>query len=97
MRRLTFTTASLISLAIIAATAAIHYVSGRALICKCGYVKFFWWGPKGTAEESQHFLDIYSTSHVLHGLIFYFLLWLIARGHLSVWARLVLADRRIAA
>jgi hypothetical protein len=28
---------------------------------------------------------------VLHGLIFYFLLWLISRGHLSVWARLVIA------
>jgi len=28
---------------------------------------------------------------VLHGTIFYFLLWLICRGHLSVWARLVIA------
>jgi uncharacterized protein DUF2585 len=91
MRRLTFATSSLISLAIIGATAAILYASGRAPICKCGFVKLWWWGPKGTAEESQHFLDIYSTSHVLHGLIFYFLLQLISRGHLSVWARLVLA------
>jgi Protein of unknown function (DUF2585) len=91
MRRLTFTTASLISLAIIAATAAAHYVAGRTLICKCGYVKLWWWGPKAAPEESQHIFDIYSTSHVLHGLIFYFLLWLISRGHLSVWARLVIA------
>ena len=89
--RLTFASASLISLGIILATAVIHYAAGRSPICKCGYVKQFWWGPKGTAEESQHFLDIYSTSHVLHGMIFYFLLWLICRGHLSVWARLVIA------
>jgi hypothetical protein len=91
IRRLTFASASLISLGIILATAVIHYAAGRSPICKCGYVKLFWWGPKGTAEESQHFLDIYSTSHVLHGMIFYFLLWLICRGHLSVWARLVIA------
>jgi len=91
IRRLTFASASLISLGIILATAVIHFAAGRSLICRCGYVKLFWWGPKGTAEESQHFLDIYSTSHVLHGIIFYFLLWLICRGHLSVWARLVIA------
>lgn len=91
MRRLTFASASLISLGIIAVTAAMHYWAGRAPICKCGYVKLWWWGEKGAAEESQHIFDIYATSHVLHGLIFYFLLWLISRGHLSVWARLVIA------
>ena len=91
IRRLTFASASLISLAIIAATAAIHYWAGRSPICKCGYVKLWWWGEKAAPEELQHIFDIYSTSHVLHGLIFYFLLWLISRGHLSVWARLVIA------
>ena len=91
MRRLTFASASLISLGIIAVTAAMHYWAGRSPICKCGYVKLWWWGEKGAAEESQHIFDIYATSHVLHGLIFYFLLWLISRGHLSVWARLVIA------
>ena len=91
MRRLTFASASLISLGIIAVTAAIHYWAGRALICKCGYVKLWWWGEKGAPEESQHIFDIYATSHVLHGIIFYFLLWLISRGHLSMWARLVIA------
>jgi hypothetical protein len=54
-------------------------------------VKLWWWGEKGALEESQHIFDIYATSHALHGLIFYFLLWLICRGHLSVWARLVIA------
>jgi Protein of unknown function (DUF2585) len=91
MRKLTLPIAACISLAIITAMAAIHYASGRALICKCGYVKFFWWGPKGAAEESQHFLDIYSATHVLHGILFYFLIWLITQGYLSVWARLIIA------
>lgn len=91
MRRLSLPTAGLISLGIIAATAAIHYWAGRSPICKCGYVKLWWWGAKGAPEESQHIFDIYSTSHVLHGLIFYFVLWLLSRGHLSVAARLVIA------
>ena len=90
MRRLTFTTASLISLGIIAATAAIHYWAGaphlQVRVREAVVV-----GREGAPEESQHIFDIYATSHVLHGLIFYFLLWLISRGHLSVWARLVLA------
>jgi hypothetical protein len=91
MRRLTFASASLISLGIIAVTAALHYWVGRAPICKCGFVKLWWWGEKGAPEESQHLLDIYTLSHVLHGLIFFFLIWLIFRGRLSVWAGLVLA------
>jgi len=91
MRRLNFATASLLSLAIIAATAAVHFWAGRAPMCKCGFVKLWWWGDKAAPQESQHIFDIYATSHALHGLIFYFLLWLICRGHLSVWARLVIA------
>jgi hypothetical protein len=91
MSRLTFASASLISLVIIAGTAAAHYWAGRTLICKCGYVKLWWWGEKGAAEESQHLLDIYTLSHVLHGLIFFFVIWLIFRGRISVWAGLVLA------
>lgn len=91
MRRLNFATASLLSLAIIAATAAVHYWAGRAPMCKCGFVKLWWFGEKGAAEESQHLLDIYTLSHVLHGLIFFFLIWLIFRGRLSIWGGLVLS------
>ena len=40
---------------------------------------------------SQHLTDWYTYSHVLHGIIFYWLLWLVFRGRLSVGARLVLA------
>ena len=91
MRKMSFPVAALLSLLIMAATAAAHYVAGRAPICKCGIVKLWWWGEKGALEESQHLFDIYAFSHVLHGLIFYFLVWLIFRGRLSVWAGLVLA------
>jgi hypothetical protein len=91
MRKMSFPIAGFISLAIIAATAAAHYWAGRTPICKCGYVKLWWWGEKGAPEESQHLLDMYTLSHVLHGLIFFFVVWLIFRGRLSMWAGLVLA------
>jgi hypothetical protein len=40
---------------------------------------------------SQHIADWYTYSHVLHGVIFYFVLWLVFRGRLSVAARLAIA------
>ncbi len=62
---------------------------GRNLICQCGYVKL-WHGEVISSENSQHILDWYSPSHVLHGLIFYMALhFLLPRMNIG-W-RLVLA------
>jgi hypothetical protein len=91
MRKLSLPVAAFLSLIVIAATAAAHYWAGRTLICKCGTMKIWWWGAKAAPEESQHLLDIYTVTHVLHGLIIYFAIWLILRGRLSVWAGLLLA------
>ena len=44
-----------------------------------------------TREMSQHLTDWYTYSHVLHGIVFYWLLSIVFRGHLSVAARLVIA------
>ncbi|MEO9875577.1 MAG: DUF2585 family protein [Anderseniella sp.] len=62
---------------------------GRNLICQCGYVKL-WHGEVISSENSQHLLDWYSPSHVLHGLVFYMALhFLLPR--LNIGWRLVLA------
>ncbi len=82
--------AFLLSLAILAVTAAVLFWMGRVPFCSCGYVKL-WHGGRSDAELSQHLADWYTYSHVLHGVILYWLLWAIFRGRLSVAARLAIA------
>jgi hypothetical protein len=86
--RLSLPKALLISLGIVLVAALVLYAMGRTPMCPC---PFKLWVGRGQPEQSQHFLDWYSYTHVLHGVIFYFLLTVILRGRLSVAARLVIA------
>lgn len=88
--RLSMPLALLIALAIFAACAGVLTWMGHIPICKCGYIKL-WHGNRADSQTSQHIADWYTYSHVLHGIIFYWLLTVLSRGHLSVAARLVIA------
>lgn len=64
--------------AILGVTAGIELSMGRLLLGPDGRFGLFesniW-----SSEQSQRFIDPYSISHVVHGVLFYGLLWLLAR------------------
>jgi hypothetical protein len=88
--RLSLPWALAIALIIIALAAGVLLWMGRIPMCKCGYIKL-WHGNRADSQTSQHLTDWYTYSHVLHGIIFYWLLTVVSRGYLSVGARLVIA------
>ncbi len=76
-------------IAILAAVAGIELASGRSPLGPDG--RFGWWdGDVWSNENSQRVADAYSFSHIIHGMLFYGLLWLVAR-RLPVGYRLLLA------
>ena len=72
-----------ITMVVAAAVYQLHNL-GRMWLCSCGRLRL-WVGDTWSPENSQQFLDPYSFTHLLHGLIFCGLFaWMIPRLS-SVW------------
>lgn len=64
--------------AVLAPTAAVEHGMGRSPLGPDG--RFGWWdGDIWSSENSQRVADAYSFSHIVHGILLFAALWLVAR------------------
>jgi len=61
---------------IVVLMAVLLRAQGRLLICACGHVQV-WTSDTCSSDNSQHLFDPYSFTHVLHGVLFFWLLTLV--------------------
>ena len=76
--------AAILAILILAAAASMLLAMGRNPVCTCHAVDF-WVGTRDSPRTSQMLADWYSLSHIVHGLLFYAGLWLIAQRWLAEW------------
>ena len=69
---------------ILAGTALLLRSQGRSWWCSCDYL-LLWSGDPWSSDNSQHLLDPYSFTHVLHGFVLCGLLALIVPRLSTVW------------
>jgi hypothetical protein len=75
---------SVLAIAILCVAAAIELALGRHPICTCGTIDL-WVGERDSPKTSQMLADWYSLSHIVHGLLFYAALWVVARRWPVQW------------
>src|ERR671920_120828 len=84
-------------LVVLLGTALVLRGQGRLWWCSCDYL-LFWSGDPWSSDNSQHLLDPYSFTHLLHGFLLCGLLALIARrlGFRRTFALFVLTEVALA-
>ncbi len=65
-------------LALIGLTIGVLFAMGRPGISTCGTIAL-WHGEINTAEDSQQIADWYSFTHIIHGFLLYWILWLCSK------------------
>lgn len=60
------------------------WAEGRLLICACGEFKI-WISDTCSSNNSQHFADPYSFTHILHGFLLFWLVLLLFRNLAPAW------------
>jgi len=83
-------TTTLAAVAILAFTALVELRLGRLPFCKCGIIRF-WSGDIWSNQASQQFTDPYTLTHIIHGVLWYVLVWWIAGKRLSAGGRFLAA------
>ncbi len=78
-----------VALGLMAVQATVLHLLGRVWICSCGTVRL-WIGDIHSSELSQQMFDLYTPSHVIHGMLFYGVLHLLL-PRLPVATRLAIA------
>src|SRR3989338_8050044 len=76
-------------IAILATTAVIEFAMGRTPLCTCGVVRL-WSSDIFSSENSQQLTDAYTFTHIIHGIIFYGILRIVAK-RVSVGVRALMA------
>jgi hypothetical protein len=89
-RQISLPSLILMLLGVFVLAGAIIHAMGHPLVCKCGYIKI-WHGGIDDPEVSQHFIDWYTYSHVIHGIMIYCLISAIAQDRLSIALGLLIA------
>ena len=66
------------ALVIVVLMSVLLRAQGRLITCACGYVQI-WTSDTCSSNNSQHLFDPYSFTHVLHGVMFFWLIALVFR------------------
>jgi len=80
--------AAIAAVLLVLIAAGVLLAMGRHPICTCGTIDL-WVGVRDSPKTSQMLADWYSFSHLVHGLLFYGALWLVARRWPVEWRFLV--------
>lgn len=88
-KRIPLSVVLLMAVGFIVLQALVLLALGQPPICTCGTIKL-WTGDVSGPENSQQLTDWYTYTHIVHGFVLYFLLWLIA-PRMPIGLRFVLA------